>query len=117
VIIAAILSITPFLTIIISDGVKNLDQKLFEVAKIYNFSFTKTLYIVILPQLYPVLFSAFRTGFSLCWKLTVVAEVFGVGNGIGYQINYAYHMYNSKMVFAWILSFATIMVLIDRVVF
>lgn len=117
IVAAVVLTSTPLMIITFVEGVKNLDISLFEVGKVYQIPLLKRVFYITLPQLFPQILSMLRLGLSVSWKLVVIAELFGISNGVGYQINVAYHNYRSEKIFAWILSFGFIMLVIEKFIF
>jgi len=65
---------------------------------------------VVIPQLVPYLLAATRFGLSLAWKVTVIAELLGLSNGIGYMIHYSFGVFSMVDVFAWTIAFTLVMV-------
>jgi ABC-type nitrate/sulfonate/bicarbonate transport system permease component len=64
---------------------------------------------VYIPSILPFTFAAIRIGFSVSWKLVVLAEVFGSSEGIGYMIYYWFENFDMTLVLAWVLVFCLIM--------
>ena len=67
-------------------GIKGVDRKLVEVARIYNLGRAETARRVILPASLPNLFTGLRLGFSQAWLFVVVAEIFGATAGLGFRV-------------------------------
>lgn len=116
-ILAISLTTLPMLTIIIVEGVKNLNHSLFEVGKVFKIPFYIQIFYIVLPQLLPQIFAITRTGFSISWKIALVAELFGIGNGIGYKINQAYNNFDVTKIFSLTVGFGIITLIIDRFIF
>ena len=68
---------------------------------------------VVLPQVLPYLMAATRFGLGVVWKVTVLVELLGRSDGIGYMLNYSFQMFNMVDVFAWTLSFTVFMLAIE----
>jgi len=113
IILAIVLTTTPFITVTIWEGVKDIDQELLEMARLYDFSRYDRIRHVIAPQTSPYVFSGARYGLGLCWKITVIVELLGASSGIGYQLNVAFNYFDLEGVFAWTLLLITIMVVIE----
>jgi NitT/TauT family transport system permease protein len=56
-----------------------------------------------------------RFGLGVVWKVTVLAELLGRSNGIGFQLNYWFQLYNMAQVFGWTTFFVLIMMFIELV--
>jgi NitT/TauT family transport system permease protein len=72
---------------------------------------------VIIPQLMPYVFSSLRIALSLSWKIALVAEAFGAGDGVGQELINWFQDTRVDMMLAWGVSFMIVMVLIDLLVF
>jgi NitT/TauT family transport system permease protein len=114
---AAILAIAwttfPSITINIWQGVKAIDQRLIDMARAFRASRWQRISRVVLPQVLPYLMAATRFGLGVVWKVTVLVELLGRSDGIGYMLNYSFQMFNMVDVFAWTLSFTVFMLAIE----
>ena len=71
---------------------------------------------VVLPQLAPFLAAATRSGLSLVWKIVLVVELLGRPNGIGFEINIAFQVFDVALLLAYALPFTALMLLIETLV-
>lgn len=110
---AVFITILPMITINFWEGVKDIDMDLTEMGEVFNFSSYRNIRHVLLPQLYPYMFSAGRFGLGLAWKIVVLVEYLGMGNGVGYQIGLAYSNFNMAQVLAWTGLFTLLMLIIE----
>ena len=60
---------------------------------------------VILPQLTPYLFAAARSGLALIWKIVLVVELLGRSNGVGFQIQIYFQLFDVTLILAYTLAF------------
>lgn len=67
-------------------GIKSVDRKLVEVARIYNLGSFEIARRVIIPASMPNLFTGLRLGLSQAWLFVVVAEIFGGTRGLGFRL-------------------------------
>jgi sulfonate transport system permease protein len=67
-------------------GIKGVDRKLIEVARIYNLSDAEIARRVILPASLPDLLTGLRLGATQAWLFVVVAEFFGSTQGLGFRL-------------------------------
>ncbi|MFB6202276.1 MAG: ABC transporter permease [Halorhabdus sp.] len=109
----AVLIIYPYIAIQIWKGVENIRSELIEMAGAFNVSRLRTLYRVIIHNIAPELFTAFRYSFSLSWKIIPVAELFSTGSGVGYKLMQAYDFYNFEAVWAWIIIYIAVVLLVE----
>src|SRR5215813_12910440 len=78
------------------------------INKIPNFAVTMregTLRHVILPQLAPFFMAAVRSGLALVWKIVLVVELLGRSNGVGYQLNVAFQLFDVSLILAYAIAF------------
>jgi NitT/TauT family transport system permease protein len=108
--------LTPIITSNVWEGAKAVDCGLLEMAAVYRAPPLLTVREIILPQLVPYLVSAARYGFSLAWKVVVIAEMLGVNNGVGFAINYAFNQFSMRGVLAWTAAFTALMAVIEYLI-
>lgn len=86
----------------VSQGLREVDPKLLEMAKLCRFSRWKTILLVHIPSVWPYLLSALTTGMGLAWKSGVAAEVLCTPKrAIGTQMQYARSAIDNPALFAW----------------
>ena len=59
---------------------------------------------VVLPQLYPYLAGAARSGLALIWKIVLVVELLGRSNGVGFQLGVYFQLFDVAGILAYALS-------------
>lgn len=106
----------PSIAINIWQGVKAIDQRLIDMARVFRSSGTRRIVKVVIPQVLPYLMAAARFGLGVVWKVTVFVEVLGGSDGVGYMLNYSFQMFNMADVFAWTISFTIVMLVIELLV-
>ncbi|MFB9755973.1 ABC transporter permease [Paenibacillus hodogayensis] len=97
-------------------GVRNVDAKLFDVARVLEFSRFKQVTQLVLPAALPNVLLGLRLSLSIAWLCLVVAELMGADAGIGYLIMDARSFMRTGEVFVGILVFAVVGKLTDSVV-
>jgi NitT/TauT family transport system permease protein len=112
-VVSIILGITPPLLVQVIEGLRAVDPDLVEMAHVFRFSRLQRLRCVILPSIVPYLVSGARLGFSLAWKVIVLVELFGLSDGVGYQLNSEFASQNVAGVLAWTLVFWAVMAVIE----
>jgi NitT/TauT family transport system permease protein len=117
---AAVLAIAwttfPSIAINVWQGVKAVDQRLVDMARVFRASRWRRTVRVVLPQSLPFLMAAARFGLGVVWKVTVLVELLGRSDGIGYMLNYSFQMFDMADVFAWTLLFTLVMLAIELAV-
>lgn len=106
----------PSIAINVWQGVKNVDNRLSDMARAFGISRGQRLVQVVMPQVMPYLIAAARFGLGIVWKVTVVAELLGRSDGVGFQLHYWFQLFNMRQVFAWTLFFTLIMLFLELVV-
>ncbi|KWX76082.1 ABC transporter permease [Paenibacillus jilunlii] len=94
-------------------GIRGVDNKLFEVAKVLGFSPVQKLRRLILPAALPGILLGLRLSMAVAWIGLVVAELIGSQSGVGFLINEAKQNSNTEVIFVGILIFAVVGKLID----
>ncbi|RXZ80044.1 ABC transporter permease [Paenibacillaceae bacterium] len=87
-------------------GIRNVDAKYFEVAKVLGFSRIKQIVRLVIPASLPNIFLGIRLSVSVSWLGLVVAEIMGSTSGIGYLMMDARAMGITSNVFVGIFFFA-----------
>lgn len=110
---ATVLIVFPYIAINFWQGVKNVDKDLVDMGHAFDASPKKLIRHIYIPALMPYTLAASRIGFSITWKIVIVGEVFGASDGIGAMIYYWYHMFNMRLVLAWLLVFTIFMLVLE----
>ncbi|NOU67692.1 ABC transporter permease subunit [Paenibacillus sp. LMG 31461] len=97
-------------------GIRNVDHKLFEVAKVLNFSKSKQIFRLILPAALPGILLGVRLSVAISWLGLVVAELIGSQEGIGFLINYGKQNSSAELIFVGVIIFAVIGKVVDSLV-
>ena len=116
-ILTIVLIVFPFVVMNIWAGTKALEKSLTEMGSVYGANRSLMLRKVLIPQLMPYIFSSLRIALSLSWKIALVAEAFGAGDGVGQELINWFQSTRVDMMLAWGVSFMIVMVLIDLLVF
>jgi ABC-type nitrate/sulfonate/bicarbonate transport system permease component len=116
-VLAATLTVFPYIAINIWKGVENIDHDLLRMADAFSISRPRILWRIILPNIAPQIFSAVRFGLAIGWKVTIIAELFAGSAGIGFKLEHAYQVYQYEEAWAWAALFLIIIVLIEYGVF
>ena len=99
------LIVLPIVWTNLDQGIQSIDPQLAEVAKMYRFSLSKRLQILIFPSVKPYFLSACKTAIGLAWKAGVAAEIIAMPKGtIGTMIGEAKLYIMTAEMFAWTLT-------------
>jgi len=111
---AVIITVTPFVAVNMIAGAKALDKELIDMARAFGAKRALLVRKVLLWQLMPYIFSAFRYAFGMTWKIVALAESFGLKYGIGYMFTFWFEQFNMAQVMAWVMLFVAIMLVIEH---
>jgi NitT/TauT family transport system permease protein len=112
-----IVSITfPLIAVNFWSGVRSIDMSLVEMARVFRADRGLTIRRVVIPQLVPYAIAAARYGLPMAWKMAIIAEMLGLSNGVGYMLVYWFHVLDMTQVFAWMLMFTSVMILVEYLV-
>jgi sulfonate transport system permease protein len=87
-------------------GIRNVDNKLFDVTRVLGFSKMKLIIQLILPAALPNILLGVRISLGVSWLGLVVAEIMGSTSGIGYLMSDARQFSQTPIVFVGIMIFA-----------
>lgn len=94
-------------------GIRNADNKLFEVARVLGFSRAKQVMRLVIPSAMPNILLGVRLSLGVAWLGLVVAELIASTSGIGYMMSDARQFNKTPVVFVGIILFALVGVLVD----
>ncbi|MGG3505606.1 ABC transporter permease [Paenibacillus lautus] len=97
-------------------GIRSVDNRLFDVARVLQFSRWDQIRRLIVPAALPHIFLGIRLSIGVAWLGLVVAELMGASSGIGYIINDARSFSWTTVVFVGIMVFALVGKLSDTLV-
>lgn len=96
------LMVLPVIYSNVFQGIREVDPKLLEMAKIFDMDAKKKLVKIYIPSVLPYFMAACRTALGLAWKAGVAAEVIGVTkDSIGRQLYYSKIYLETADLFAW----------------
>ncbi|MGO4570702.1 ABC transporter permease [Microvirga sp. 2TAF3] len=115
--VAVALNKIPNVAVTLREGARALDRDYAEVAQVYRLGPWTTLRDIIIPQLAPYLLGAARNGLALIWKIVLVAELLGRSNGVGFQLQSYFQLFDVPRVMAYAAAFVACVLLIELLVF
>lgn len=98
-------------------GIRLVDQKLYEVANILQYSFIQKLKKLIIPSALSNLLLGIRLAMGASWLVLVVSEMIGASEGIGYMIQDARAYSQTDIVFVGLIMFIVLGKLSDSCIF
>lgn len=116
-VLAIAITTAPSIVINLWEGVKDIDGKLIDMARVFESSRPRIFRRIVLPQVVPYIMAAARFGLGVIWKITVLVELLGRPSGVGFKLFYWYQLANMGQVLAWTLLFTIVMLAIELLIF
>jgi ABC-type nitrate/sulfonate/bicarbonate transport system permease component len=89
IIIVQILIILPFCLVNVSEGAKDLGREEVEMGRSFGRRPIAIFWRIELPMLSPFIVAGARIAYGVCWKVSLIAELFGARSGLGFQMSLA----------------------------
>ncbi len=112
-VLAVALNKIPTVVVMVREGAKAVDKGLLEVADVYRLPPLRAFMRVYLPQLYPHLMAAARSGLALIWKIVLVVELLGRSNGIGFKLSEFFNLFDITSILSYTLAFSAVMLAVE----
>ncbi|MDZ7671732.1 MAG: ABC transporter permease [Halanaerobiales bacterium] len=106
----------PIIFVNIFEGLQNIDNKLIEMAKVYNIKKNQVFYDIYIPSLVPYIFTALSIGLAFAWKSTIFAEFLGSNSGVGFALSMANSNLNTDKLFAWAILLILLMLIVEYLI-
>lgn len=103
----------PNATVVLREGARAIDEQYVEMARTFRMARSDVLRHVILPQLTPYFAAAARSGLALIWKIVLVVELLGRSDGVGFQINLYFQMFDVAGILAYTVAFVAVVQLLE----
>ncbi len=111
----AFLMVVPMVWANVSEGIRQTDRRLLEMAQVYRLGANSTLHNVWWPSVRPYFLAACTTGLGFAWKSGIAAEVIcGPAFAIGSQLGDAKAYLEMPDVFAWTVVVVLLSVVLER---
>ena len=115
--VAAVMAVSinkiPNVAVTLREGARSLDPQYSDVAQVFRFSWYKRMTKIVFPQLQPYFAAAMRSGLAIIWKIVLVVELLGRGNGVGFQIHLYFQFFDIGHILAYAISFILVILCID----
>jgi NitT/TauT family transport system permease protein len=103
----------PMVAVTLREGARALEPDYAEMARGFRLPWGRRLRHVVLPQLLPYVLAAARSGLALIWKIVLVVELLGRTNGVGFEIQLYFQLFDVTRILAYSLAFAGVIQLIE----
>lgn len=105
VIFVVVVTTLPFITVLLHEGLLATSASLSEMSTVYRIRGVDLVRHVLLPQVTPYAFTALRNEYAHAWKVVVLAELFIINSGMGWQFSQAFDRFQLVPVMHWLLVF------------
>ncbi len=112
-VVAVAINKIPNVAVTVREGARALDPRLAAMARVFRIPPWRRLRHVVLPQLYPYLAAAARSGLALVWKIVLVVELLGRPSGVGFQIATFFQFFDVAGILAYALAFIAVVQAIE----
>ncbi|MCH7539917.1 MAG: ABC transporter permease [Proteobacteria bacterium] len=103
----------PTVVVTVREGTRALERDYMEMAEVFRVGQWRQLQQVVLPQLYPFLMAAARSGLALIWKIVLVVELLGRSNGVGFQLYLFFQLFDVASILAYTIAFVAVIQTIE----
>lgn len=116
VFIVQTLIIFPFCLVNVNEGAKDLAAEEVEMGLSFGRSRFAVFWRIELPMLSPFIIAGMRIAYGVCWKVSLIAELFGANSGLGYMMQQAQDQGRVDSIIAICLAIVFFVVLGDALV-
>ena len=99
----------PFIAVLLREGLQATSASLDEMRTVYRIKGIQAFRHVFVPQVAPYALTALRNEYSHAWKVVVLAELFIINSGMGWQFSQAFDRFQLITVMHWLLLFVAIL--------
>lgn len=106
----------PLVVVTLREGARSLDPDYAGMARAFRIGPWRRLRHILMPQLSPFIIVAARSGLSLIWKIVLVVELLGRSDGIGFQIQLYFQLFDVTHILAYTIAFVAVVQAIEWLV-
>ena len=110
---AVALNKIPNVIVTLREGARALNRDYLEMAEVFRLGRVKTLRHIVLPELFPFIVAAARSGLALIWKIVLVVELLGRSNGVGFEIGTFFSLFDVAGILAYTIAFVAVIQIIE----
>jgi ABC-type nitrate/sulfonate/bicarbonate transport system permease component len=89
ILLVQILIIFPFCLVNVTEGAKEIGQEEVEMGRSFGRRPWSIFWRIELPMISPFIIAGARISYGVCWKISIIAELFGGRSGLGYMMQWA----------------------------
>jgi len=113
VIAAVTFAATPYAVANTWEGTEDIDTRLIEMANAFGADQLEIWRHIYIPFIASYLFGSFRYLFSMAWKIVVLAETFGVSDGLGSQFRFYFTQGEMTILLGYLFLFIIVMFIVQ----
>ena len=116
-VLISFMTVLPMFYSNVAQGLKATDEKLLEMAKIFDLGLWKRAIAIYIPAVKPFFLTAVTVGLGFSWKSGIAAEVIGIpANSIGKKLYETKLYWMTNELLAWTVVIIIISILFEKVV-
>jgi NitT/TauT family transport system permease protein len=100
VIVVQFFIVLPFALVNVAEGSKAIGTEELEMGRSFTRNRLANFWRIELPLLSPFFMSAITISYGVCWKISLIAELFGARSGIGYLMQHAQDLGQTNRILA-----------------
>ena len=109
------LIVIPIVWANVSEGIRDVDRGLLEVATVYRFTMWKRFTRLYVPSVLPYFMAACKSSLGLAWKAGIAAEILATpDHSIGKELYFSKTYLETPTLFAWTLVVILLSLLIEK---
>ena len=116
IIIVQMLIVFPFCLVNVAEGRKDLAKEEVEMGRSFGRSAWAIFWRIELPMLSPFIVAGARISYGVCWKISLIAELFGGRSGLGYMMQMAQDFGSPETIIAICLTIVIFVIIGDVLV-
>lgn len=97
-------------------GIKMVDQKVIDMAKVFNATNKQILMEIVIPASVPAIIAGVKNGLGVGWMVVLAAEMIGADSGVGFLITRGSDYYDVALILVGMVSIGVVGALISVVV-
>jgi len=114
-VLMAFLMVLPLVWTNVSQGIREVEREMLEMARVFGFGFWKKLRLIYVPSVMPYFTAACRNGMGMAWKAGIAAEVIAVpARAVGAQIYLSKTYFETADLFAWTAGVVILSMLLEK---
>jgi NitT/TauT family transport system permease protein len=116
VIVVQFFIILPFALVNVAEGAKAIGAEEVEMGRSFTRNRFATFWRIELPLLSPFFMSAITISYGVCWKISLIAELFGARSGIGYMMQHAQDLGQTDRILALCIAIVIFVIVGQRII-